>query len=265
MPRMDYDARQAARQERLEARADKLTKASAAAFKKGDDMFSIIPFGQPILVGHYSEGRDRRYRARAAGQLDKGVMLAKEAGNAAAAAASIGTGGVSSDDPNGIEKLTEKLAGLEAKQAKMQDANKAVRKGDRAALIALGFTAANAEQVCTVPVWGTKLCAFEPYQLQNNGATIRATKARIEQLKAAATVETKTIETNLGFEVIENAEANRVQIIFPGKPDEATRTILKGAGFRWSPSEGAWQRLLNNGARWAAQRVIAELTPKEAV
>ena len=27
-------------------------------------MASVIPFGQPILVGHHSEGRDRRYRAR---------------------------------------------------------------------------------------------------------------------------------------------------------------------------------------------------------
>ena len=27
-------------------------------------MASAIPFGQPILVGHHSEGRDRRYRDR---------------------------------------------------------------------------------------------------------------------------------------------------------------------------------------------------------
>ena len=28
------------------------------------DMASIIPFGQPILVGHHSEKRDRNYRGR---------------------------------------------------------------------------------------------------------------------------------------------------------------------------------------------------------
>ena len=38
-----------------------------------------------------------------------------------------------------------------------------------------------------------------------------------------------------------NEEINRVQIIFDDTPDEATRAKLKAHGFRWAPSEGAWQ------------------------
>ena len=38
-----------------------------------------------------------------------------------------------------------------------------------------------------------------------------------------------------------NEEINRVQIIFDDMPDEATRAKLKAHGFRWAPSEGAWQ------------------------
>lgn len=48
-------------------------------------------------------------------------------------------------------------------------------------------------------------------------------------------------------------------ILFPGKPDASVRDLLKANGFRWAPSEGAWQRHLNNGGRYAASRVIASL------
>ena len=30
----------------------------------------------------------------------------------------------------------------------------------------------------------------------------------------------------------------RIQLLFPGKPDEQTRRTLKSHGFRWSPSQG---------------------------
>lgn len=50
-----------------------------------------------------------------------------------------------------------------------------------------------------------------------------------------------------------------VQLVFPGKPSEAVRTILKGYGFRWSPYEGAWQRQLNNAGRQAAQWALAKI------
>jgi len=57
----------------------------------------------------------------------------------------------------------------------------------------------------------------------------------------------------------ENVEANRLQLLFPGKPDEETRKRLKRHGFRWAPSEGAWQRQLTNAARYAAQEVLEGL------
>jgi hypothetical protein len=68
--------------------------------------------------------------------------------------------------------------------------------------------------------------------------------------------------------IIENPEIDRLQIVFPGKPDEETRKSLKSYGFRWSPSEGAWQRQLSNSARYAAEQVtgfkFAGATPIEA-
>ena len=59
-----------------------------------------------------------------------------------------------------------------------------------------------------------------------------------------------------------NTEANRLQIFFEDKPDEATREALKSNGFRWSPKAGAWQRQLTSNVYYAADYVkaIAPLT-----
>jgi hypothetical protein len=71
--------------------------------------------------------------------------------------------------------------------------------------------------------------------------------------------EGKTINGE-AIEVIENKQEMRLQIIFEGKPAEETRRIMKSNGFRWSPSQGAWQRLLNDNARYALKR----MTDREA-
>ena len=67
-----------------------------------------------------------------------------------------------------------------------------------------------------------------------------------------------------GFKVVENFDIDRVQFVFPDKPTEAERAILKGAAFKWAPSQGAWQRQLTNNAIMAARRVIAQLNSGEA-
>src|SRR5262249_27771799 len=38
------------------------------------------------------------------------------------------------------------------------------------------------------------------------------------------------------------------RITFPEKPDAAVRSLLKGAGFRWSPAAGCWWRRGMKGA-----------------
>lgn len=42
---------------------------------------------------------------------------------------------------------------------------------------------------------------------------------------------------------------------FEGKPDEQTREVLKRNGFRWAPSQGAWQRQLTQNGKYAAAQV----------
>lgn len=59
------------RAERSEARAEKATQQSDILYTQAKKMASIIPFGQPILVGHHSESRDRSYRNQISNKFDK--------------------------------------------------------------------------------------------------------------------------------------------------------------------------------------------------
>jgi len=254
----DYEAKQERRRERLEARADRLRREGQARFNSGMERLRAIPFGQPILVGHHSEKRDRNYRRKAIGAVDKGIALNKAAGVLDARAAAVGTGGISSDDPDAVTKLRGELAALEAKQERMKATNAAIRKGDDAALAALGIPPALAAALKTPDFLGR--IGHADYELTNNGANIRRIKGRIEELERQAQRQAKEEELAEGVRAVENVDANRLQIFFPGKPSAEIRARLKSHGFRWSPSEGAWQRHLGNAniafARWALRGLI---------
>ena len=74
----------------------------------------------------------------------------------------------------------------------------------------------------------------------------------MEAVKASKPVE----EEHSGYTYRENIEAMRVQLVFDGKPDTETRDLLKKNGFKWAPSQGAWQRQLNNAGKYAAHTVM---------
>jgi antirestriction protein ArdC len=62
--RADFEERQAERIERYHDLADKRGREANATHQEARRMAGAIPFGQPILVGHHSERRDRKYRDR---------------------------------------------------------------------------------------------------------------------------------------------------------------------------------------------------------
>lgn len=169
---------------------------------------------------------------------------------------SVGTGGISSDDPQAVEKLEAKLAALEKHQEMMKAANAAIRmkdpaKGD-AKLAELGYTPEDIAKLREPDFCGR--IGYPAYALQNNNANIRRIRGRIAELKK------RTESTPEGWEfdggrVVVNTTENRLQVIFDGKPDADVRTELKGEGFRWAPSQGTWQRQLTDNAMRAARRL----------
>lgn len=249
----EYDAKREARYLRLLAAAERAEREGDAQYKESDRMASVIPMGQPILVGHYSEGRDRRYRERIHQKMRKGYALHQKADELRRRAEAVQRNtAIFSDDPQVVEKLEAKIQRLELRQAMMRQANKLVRKNDRDGLAEMGFSEPTITRLLT-PEYGQ--VGFPDYQLRNNGANIRRLKERLQHIEAHANDETS--EKVLGdIRIVDNPEVNRVQIFFPDKPSDKVRADLKAHGFRWSPSVGCWQAYRSNGSLYWAERIV---------
>lgn len=153
-----------------------------------------------------------------------------------------------------LAEMRERLAKAEKAQEMMKQANALLRKGDRVGFMALvGEDEANG---LTLPEEG-----FRGYQLTNNLANIKRMRERVAAMedKEAKREEGNKDEVFYGVIFRHNFEVDRLQVIFDGKPDEATRAILKGKGFKWAPSQNAWQRQLTGNALYAARAVVAHL------
>ena len=173
-----------------------------------------------------------------------------------------GTAGISSDDPDAIAKLEAELVELRRKQALMTAVNAALRKTAKAgreeqiaALAAAGWHLR--------PVEAIEAGGFPRYQLTNNGANIRRIEKRIAELRAKAAAPVRDPIIGNGYAIVEDRDVNRVQIRFDFRPPAATIAVLKSRGFRWAPSENAWQRQASNGAWHAAQSVAAAFNAGE--
>lgn len=180
---------------------------------------------------------------------------------------------IKSGDADALDRLREKLEKLTTRQERMKAANAHYRKHKSME----GFEPAEWRDAANKNLeferdnlWFPdddareahmlKTAPFASYQLSNNNAEIRRVKRRIADLEAAkeaASDATSRRATICGEEcdVIENADNMRLQLVFDGKPDAETRRTLKGAGFRWAPSQGAWQRQLTDNARYALKRI----------
>jgi hypothetical protein len=247
---MTYEERKQAGVDYYRDRAARAEVESTQAFEAARKMGEMIPFGQPILVGHHSEGRHRRDLARINSGYDKSIEASHKAEYyREKARAAENNKSISSDDPEAVVKLREKIEKAEHQQEIMKSANKIIRKKKLSEdekvteLIKLdGITEATARELLKPDFCGR--LGFAGYATTNNNANIRRMKKRLEELQVTATQE--TIEIQVGeVQIIDNTEDNRVQVFFPGKPSEEVRDFLKSHGFRWARSVGAWQRHRN--------------------
>ena len=106
---------------------------------------------------------------------------------------------------------------------------------------------------------------YGDFELTSIRGKIKRIQTRLDELdKAQASAASGPVEDQHdGYTYRENNEIMRVQFIFPGKPDDETRAMLKENGFRWAPSQGAWQRQLTANAKYAAHRVMEFLDGNE--
>lgn len=254
----DYEKRKQERIDRYRERAEQAQVQSESLSHQASQMASAIPMGQPMMPDHYSYKADRRYRERIGQKMDQSIAASAKADyyEAKARAAENNTA-ISSDDPEALNKLTTKLEKLQLAQTRMKQINAYYRKHDTCQ----GFHGLSDEEaaeldeaVRTGYSWETT--PYSSYLLSLNNKEIHRIQERIKKLTEARELGYQGWEFD-GGAVVANSEKNRLQVIFDEIPSEEVRREMKGWGFRWARSEGAWQRQLTDNAIYAASHIKA--------
>ena len=258
--RQDYQERKEQKIDTYNNLARKSSIIATQEIQRANDIGSVIPLGQPILIGHHSEKRHRSDLRK----IDNAYRRSNEASEKSAyyenkADIAENNNAISGDDTEAANRYKEKLQKLEAEQERMKAINKAWKQGN-VSLHLLGLTDIEIEKMkCKMPSYEKK--PFPTWELSNNSAEIRRVKQKLEELSKLDKMEAESVKF-IGGEMRINLEINRIQIIFDEIPSEEIRKILKSRGFKWAPSEKAWQRQRTLNAVYAAKRLLKEVFNK---
>ena len=255
---MTYRGRLEAKIERRAEWADKAKARSAQRFEAADKIAQSIPFGQPILVGHHSEGHARADQKRIHSNMDKGCAEAALAKHHEAKADGLERQldrSIFSDDANAIAELEQRIAEREAECARMKAVNTAWRKSEKAApeldkparlaVLVKASVITDNEAMAIARFFG--LCHWEQqpfpaYATTNQRSSIRRDRERIEEIKRRQAMSAKA-DTAPGGVLIENVGTTEAgqpysKVTFAEKPDWEVLNALRAAGYAWS--RGSW-------------------------
>ena len=249
-----YEEKQAARAERMRAKATKL-RGEADARMEHDRKIAEVMNGTPVLIGHHSEKRHRRQLEKFRTNITKVVGARDEADALERRADSIEEGrAISSDDPDAVAKLRARLA-------EAHEASEAAKKGLATArrMMRANKDTTNAELLAAgVPrpvVSFFQTMGFLP-NLTNGRAEERRLEARIAELERRSATPLRSATFPGG--TVEETE-DRVIIRHDQKPPQEVIAALRGRGFVWARSIGAWMRKRNEAA-WHAATSVTEAT-----
>lgn len=259
--REDYADAVEAKRERFTELAQKNQAISTNETERAIGMVHGLPAGQPVLLGHHSEKRHRALLERSDNAMKRGVEANDKADYYQQRAASVGSGGIQSDDPDALEKLMAERDKRVTHQNHMKAVNKALRKGDDDALKALNLTDEQIKAIKAPNCFGD--IGYPRFELTNNNAQIRRLNKRIEGLQRLYTTELPELDSEA---VAVEFEQGRAMIHFKdGKPNVEARDIVKKAGFRWSRYNERWTRKLNQRAIYEAKRVFNQINELDSV
>lgn len=182
--RATYRERRQAKAERLRDWADSREDKAETARARVDEIAGVIPMGQPILVGHHSEKRHRRDADRIHNGMSQAIEHQSKADEFRRRADGIEKAAdraVYSDDEDAVERLTERISGLEAERDVKKAANAKARKGVPPGEWSLSDEYA-AQAMNNFKHWpgGTDI----PFpDLKNLSANIRRNRKRLEAMK----------------------------------------------------------------------------------
>ncbi|MDR2712051.1 MAG: hypothetical protein LBB91_02935 [Clostridiales bacterium] len=163
---------------------------------------------------------------------------------------------ISAGDPQAVAKLTKKKQECIELQEHMKAVNAYWRKTGTC-LGAPDITKTQAIEMDRRIAKATlswESVPFSDYSMKNNNAEIKRLENRIAEISRNREVGFSGWDFDGGYAEA-NTEMNRLQLFFDEKPSDSQRAQLKSHGFKWAPSQGAWQRQLNGNAIYAAGRL----------
>lgn len=159
--------------------------------------------------------------------------------------------------------MREQLEKAKADHEWMKNVNKVIRKLKKAEEVAaaLNCSVANAQELLKPDFCGR--IGVPQYRLTNNLANIKRMEQRVKELEAKEarkeSAEQVLAHQGNGWQLIQNNEVDRLQFIFEGKPSDDVRILLKSNGFKWAPSQNAWQRQITNNAIFSTRHLLPKL------
>lgn len=237
-----YEMTQAAKKDRLREKAASLREQAAE-----------IEAANPMTIQPGSGHLPTRKQCRAIRKNLEAAGMRSRANYCEMQADKVGSGGISSDDPDAITKLGLKGREDYLKARAMRQANGIMRDYPphlwQVELEKLGLDPEEIHLAINPP--NGRKPGFPRESIQAREASVRRIIRRISELRKEAGRPTVEVEGD-GYTLREDREENRIMFIFPGKPGEEVREMLKHHGFKWSPRRSAWVRMLNeNGRRHA--------------
>ena len=259
----EYEAKRQARYDRLTAAALKAENEGNAAHAQASQMSDCIPMGQPILIGHYSENRDRNFRNRIDNKMRKGFELAQKAEEYRSRAASIEKNNtIYSDNPQAVDLLSDKVKELEAEQSEMKRINAALRKG--ADFDTLPMSDNHRKELLDVDkyqgYYQPRTKGFPPYMLTSVNTRLKTAKQRAEIVGKKQATPDKDEEIN-GVKIEWRASENRIRLDYGRRVSLETYNLLKQHGFRAMKEEGVFSAYYNNNAGYFIKTQIKGKQP----
>ena len=160
---------------------------------------------------------------------------------------------ISASDPQAVEKLTARLNECKEFQETAKGVNAHWRKTGTCQG-ALGITDAQAAKLdakVTNATVSWERVPYSDYMLKNNYAEMKRLEKRIAEISRNQEIGFSGWEFE-GGRAEANTDMNRLQLFFDERPDEKQRAVLKSNGFKWAPSQEAWQRQLTDNAIYSA-------------
>lgn len=242
------------RRERLERKLEKRQQWAESRAKQSDQRFQaandvpLPPMGEPIKIGHHSEGRHRAALRKVDQHMAKGFehrQMAKHHASKAEGIARQLNGSIFSDDDDAVEQLEARIAEREAQREQNNAVNKIIRSKPKnqctdeklAKLADLGLCEHVARKLFEPDFCGR--VGIPSYVNQNLGGNIKRDRDRIAAIKARA--ERQQAAEDAGGVTIgyTGTQQNPYAVItFAEKPDRSIINALKGAGYYWG--RGSW-------------------------